>query len=87
MPSGLAQPTAEFAEFFLQINHAHLPPDGGAIEAGQLRMLVVLHLERVAIACTVSKSRNHPFAPKGLWILAGGVTLRYLHMSGIESLS
>jgi|RhiMetdeSRZDD1v2_1073273.scaffolds.fasta_scaffold294651_2 hypothetical protein len=36
MPSGLAQPTAEFAEFFLQINHAHLPPDGGAIEAGQL---------------------------------------------------
>jgi len=27
-----------------------------------------------AALCTVSKSRNHPFAPKGLWILAGGVT-------------
>src|SRR5215510_15184901 len=36
IPSGLAQPEAEFVDFFLQLNHAHLAPDGGAIETGQL---------------------------------------------------
>ena len=29
---------------------------------------------------TVSKSRNRPFVPEGRQILAGGVTLRYLHV-------
>ena len=36
IPSGLAQPEAEFVDFFLQLNHAHLATDGGAIETGQL---------------------------------------------------
>src|SRR5262249_10311719 len=36
IPSGLAQPEAEFVNFFLQLNHPHLSPDGYAIETGQL---------------------------------------------------
>src|SRR5262245_41039050 len=36
IPSGLAQPEAEFVDFFLQLNHAHFAPNGGAIETGQL---------------------------------------------------
>src|SRR5215813_8940708 len=36
IPSGLAQPEAEFVDFFFQLNHPHLAPDGGAIETGQL---------------------------------------------------